>query len=339
MQFITRRSTAVLSGAVLALGAIPGVAFAAPVVRTAPAAPPTVTIVSPATGARVGGAQQRITIKAPVGTTSAYVVCDSSVDVAPFAPSTWAAQASDGTMTGTVDLTHCTNGANGLRIDAVGPNAVSSTSMPVTIANPGTLAGTPALTSTMFSPDGDHLVDTVNVHGGYVQADRIIVRVRDARGRVIDTLTTQTWLERMGLRFYEATWDGRTSTGRPAPQGTYTLQVIASSKPGGTGATQSATVRLVRHHKGQTALKRTDQAVTFDLTEQRMYFQGSPSGDTPVVCRKADGTIAWSSTIGSHIYGGWAPLPALIEGHDTQGCTVSVTTASGIRTDLPRSAS
>lgn len=329
MQFIRTRSTAALAGAVMALGTIPAVAIAAP------AAQDGVTIVTPGASATVGGAQQKITIKAPAGTTSAYVVCDSSVDVAPFAPSTWSAQASDGTMTGTVDLTHCTNGANGLRIDAVGATSVSSLSMPVTMANAGTLNGAAQPTSTMFSPDGDHVLDTVLVHGGYVQADRIVVRVRDAHKRVVDTLTAQTWLERYGLRYYEATWDGRTSKGRPAPQGTYTLQVVASTRAGGAGASTSTKVRLVRHHRGQTAIKPTDQVVTFAPSEQRMYFQGDPAG-APIVCRKADGTNAWTSTVPVTPFGGWASTANL---PSSAGCTISVTTASGIRTDMPRSGS
>ena len=78
--------------------------------------------------------------------------------------------------------------------------------------------------STYFSPNGDHTDDLARVRFTTKRAERVTVRVVDSAGHTVATLTANERVD--GKR--ELRWDGTTTAGDAAPEGTYRIRITRS---------------------------------------------------------------------------------------------------------------
>ena len=104
------------------------------------------------------------------------------------------------------------------------------------------LAGlTPAASTTQwFSPNGDGVRDTVSLTATNREPGSIVTRVVDAGGAQV-----KSWTVANGSAAVAVTWNGRTSAGGYAPDGTYRIRVAATDMAGNTGPAVERTVNLV----------------------------------------------------------------------------------------------
>ncbi len=119
--------------------------------------------------------------------------------------------------------------------------AVASRSLKVDTHAP-TLAGLSPSADTVqwFSPNGDAFRDTVTVNATNPEAGAVVARVLDADGKLVSK-----WSVDNGSAAVAVTWNGRTTAGGYAPDGTYTIRVAPQDLAGNTGAGVDRTVSLV----------------------------------------------------------------------------------------------
>jgi len=91
-----------------------------------------------------------------------------------------------------------------------------------------------------FSPNGDGVRDTVRFTADNPEPGAVVAKVRDSGGSVIDKWTVVNGADPVAL-----TWDGRTSAGGYAPDGTYTVSAIPQDLAGNTGGSVTRTVQLI----------------------------------------------------------------------------------------------
>ncbi len=89
----------------------------------------------------------------------------------------------------------------------------------------------------VFSPNGDGVADTARFGFTSTEAGTVLAKVRNAAGAAIDTFS-----EAMPSGAGSATWDGRTSAGSVAPDGTYGVELAPRDLAGNVGAALAATV-------------------------------------------------------------------------------------------------
>ncbi|MEP6637942.1 MAG: FlgD immunoglobulin-like domain containing protein [Chloroflexota bacterium] len=95
-------------------------------------------------------------------------------------------------------------------------------------------------TSQWFSPNGDGFHDSVSLTGTNSEAGIVQVRVLDAASGLI-----KKWSVDNGSAAVAVTWDGRTSAGGYAPDGTYTIRAVPQDLAGNNGGAVQRTVRLI----------------------------------------------------------------------------------------------
>ncbi|MEO8437329.1 MAG: FlgD immunoglobulin-like domain containing protein [Chloroflexota bacterium] len=105
-----------------------------------------------------------------------------------------------------------------------------------------TLAGlTPgAETAQWFAPNGDGFRDTVTVSATNPEPGAVLARVLDAGGNLV-----KKWSVANGSAAVPVTWDGRTTAGAFAPDGTYTIRVAPQDLAGNIGVGVDRTVSLI----------------------------------------------------------------------------------------------
>lgn len=80
------------------------------------------------------------------------------------------------------------------------------------------------IVSAGFSPDGDGRGEHADIALTPGKRDRVVARILDGRGRVVRVLRRRP-RDQPGSRRVRFRWDGRTSAGRPAPDGTYSVRL------------------------------------------------------------------------------------------------------------------
>lgn len=269
MQFRTRAFVGI-TVAVAGLGMTPTVA-------DADAAPPadTVTFVTPTEGAAVGGSHQTLVLQAPAGTVLGNISCNWMNNYPTVA---WSPQAADGTITGVADLSQCRTGKDLLTLEYTTPTTSSVAGVDVNVVNPGKLFSI-ASTTTSFTPNGDQITDTVAIQGeGDLNIEKTAtITVLDAKNHKVRTLTPNFFDHEGDFPFgtvvgyleaqYVATWDGRTTSGKIAAPGKYTIKVSTGSA-GHPGTSKSVTVTLKPSKKISNAtqidLSKVASVTTFD---------------------------------------------------------------------------
>jgi flagellar hook assembly protein FlgD len=113
-----------------------------------------------------------------------------------------------------------------------GGSLVVDTTAPV-LAGPSTIG--------LVSPDGDGVADTVATTIGSTEAGPISAWVTDTHGA-----TVRSWTATGVAGSNKVTWDGRTTAGSAAPNGSYALHVFARDALGNQSATYTRSVRVVR---------------------------------------------------------------------------------------------
>jgi hypothetical protein len=97
-----------------------------------------------------------------------------------------------------------------------------------------------------FTPNGDGWRDRLAVRFMVGRADHVSVSVLDERGRVVRTLARDRRLRpRRFLRLY---WDGRTTAGRPAPDGVYRVRVRLRRRARNVILPQETRLRVLAPH-------------------------------------------------------------------------------------------
>jgi flagellar hook assembly protein FlgD len=113
-----------------------------------------------------------------------------------------------------------------------GGSLVVDTTAPV-LAGPSTIG--------LVSPDGDGVADTVATTIGSTEAGPISAWVTDTHGA-----TVRSWTATGVAGSNKVAWDGRTTAGSAAPNGSYALHVFARDALGNQSATFTRSVRVVR---------------------------------------------------------------------------------------------
>jgi flagellar hook assembly protein FlgD len=113
-----------------------------------------------------------------------------------------------------------------------GGSLVVDTTAPV-LAGPSTIG--------LVSPDGDGVADTVATTIGSTEAGPISAWVTDTHGA-----TVRSWTATGVAGSNKVAWDGRTTAGSAAPNGSYALHVFARDALGNQSATYTRSVRVVR---------------------------------------------------------------------------------------------
>jgi flagellar hook assembly protein FlgD len=113
-----------------------------------------------------------------------------------------------------------------------GGSLVVDTTAPV-LAGPSTIG--------LVSPDGDGVADTVATTIGSTEAGPISAWVTDTHGAIV-----RSWTATGVAGSNKVAWDGRTTAGSAAPNGSYALHVFARDALGNQSATYTRSVRVVR---------------------------------------------------------------------------------------------
>jgi flagellar hook assembly protein FlgD/PKD repeat protein len=201
-------------------------------------------LTEPASGATVTGSVGWVftpTSGFPVSSVSVYCSGGSG-------SSTAESPAADGTFDGSLDMTGCTNGANGVVavaswIDGFGvTHSWTSPAAPVSVENApqvSILQGG----DRYFSPNGDGQEDTATVYLCLSQDASVDVTVTNASGATVRTIESGVATNGYPAYCYDSTyftWDGTGDSGAVVPDGLYTVHVHAVDSGGltGDGSTQ-----------------------------------------------------------------------------------------------------
>lgn len=134
------------------------------------------------------------------------------------------------------------------RCGRVGTKLLRSATLAVlllTITNAATASAAPATTTAIdsatatpssFVPNWDGHTDSTVLDYRLVERSTVVLRVLDARGRVVDQLALG--VQAAGTQ--QATWDGRRTDGRVLPAGTYRLRIDAQPAPAPTATPQAS---------------------------------------------------------------------------------------------------
>jgi flagellar hook assembly protein FlgD len=127
-------------------------------------------------------------------------------------------------------------------VDAWG-NAPASAIGTVTVDThaPALPSLTPGIDTTQwFSPNGDGVRDTMALTAGTSEAGSVVARVIDSHGTTVQNLAVA-----ISGTYATLIWNGRTTSGVYAPDGTYTIRAAARDAAGNTGPTADRTVTVV----------------------------------------------------------------------------------------------
>jgi flagellar hook assembly protein FlgD len=97
-----------------------------------------------------------------------------------------------------------------------------------------------AATTQWFSPNGDGVRDQVDLIATNPDPGAVLVKVRDGSGALIDKWTVDNGSDPVSL-----SWDGRTTAGAYAADGTYSIIVLPQDLAGNTGTGVARSVELV----------------------------------------------------------------------------------------------
>jgi len=200
---------------------------------------------------------------------------------------------------------------------------------------------TQAATAPIFTPNGDGTSDGVAV--GYVASEAGTLRttVRDAADTTVATFTTD-----MKAGPGTVTWNGRTTAGGYAPDGTYTIALKPTDRAGNQGSSLRTTVvaygalgyvassvRAFHARDLDRFAKRTTLSFRL-LRPATVTWQLFDAAGTPVVTRYeavtlAAGTYPWTWT-GKLPDGRWAPGGTYVSRVTATDGTTSVTQAAKV---------
>jgi flagellar hook assembly protein FlgD len=126
--------------------------------------------------------------------------------------------------------------------DAWGNGPVQATRELTVDTEAPALAGlTPGATTTQwFSPNGDGVRDTVSLTATNSEPGSVVTRVVDGDGTLV-----KSWTVANGSAAVAITWNGKTSAGTFAPDGTYTMMVAGRDVAGNTGPAVERSVIVI----------------------------------------------------------------------------------------------
>ncbi len=149
---------------------------------------------------------------------------DGSSDTAAVAWAPAAGSVPDGTYRWVIEAT---DGWGNGPLEASGTFIADTASPDVSVAD---AEGEPP----MFTPNGDGTTDTLRFAVGASEPGTVTATVRDAGNAVVDRVTAT-----VGTANATLTWDGRTSAGGYAPDGTYSMSFVARDRAGNSSQAQA----------------------------------------------------------------------------------------------------
>ena len=200
-------------------------------------APPRVLAVDPTTAVfspNGDGASDTLTVASSLSETASWRIRFRDADGAILHEVTGDGREPSGTWDGIVDGAPVAEGTYSYRIDATDAwrnSGYKTGTIAVDLSGPTLTSVSPAEdAATWFSPNGDGVRDTVAFGGTVSERGSVAVHVRDAGGALIRSYSVPTATSIAAL-----TWDGKTSGGIAAPDGTYDIRLTPRDAVGNAG--------------------------------------------------------------------------------------------------------
>jgi flagellar hook assembly protein FlgD len=130
-----------------------------------------------------------------------------------------------------------------------------------------------------FSPDGDGMGDRLRIAWTLSEKAEVTAVVRDSEGRKRRTLSRKAGEGRGSIA-----WNGQTAAGRAAPDGVYTIELVARDRAGNASRPRSVKAKVATTLRAYRATRRTIHASDGDRLARR-------AGLRVEVTRRAD--ITW----------------------------------------------
>lgn len=140
-----------------------------------------------------------------------------------------------------------------------------------------------ALRRPQFSPNGDGVGDQLRVAWTLSEKGRVRAVVRNAKGRAVRTIHRKA-REGGGV----LTWDGRTGSGKRAPDGVYRIEVVARDRAGNVSRRHSVRAKLATSLRAYRVSRRAIHAADRDALARKVKLRVEVTRRANVGWRIAD---------------------------------------------------